>query len=344
MSVNKVIAFDGLRILAAFAVVVLHTVATLFMDSYPSSDWNVANVYESLVRWSVPVFFMISGALFLNKGKELNLGRLYKKNIFRIFLIYIFWSVIYALPLLNGSLNSSYILFRILNGPFHFWFLKILIGLYIAVPLFRAITSNRKTEEYFLLCAMLMGIILPSLLSVLELFDTRLMVALRDFCKGFDMTFVSTYSFYFVLGHYLFEYPISAAKKRALYIIGIVSPILLFGANYYGSSLLGNPYQEFLSNSFVCTMFLAATIYVYVINCSSCITRAGNILSKISKCTFGVYIVHVLVMSLLHKVDITPSTYSSTWFVPLYALIVFVISLSITFILHRIPYVNKWLV
>ena len=344
MSVNKIIAFDGLRILAAFAVVVLHAVAPLFLDSYPSSDWNVANVYESLVRWSVPVFFMISGALFLNKRKELNIGRLYKKNIFRVFLIYLFWSIVYTLPLLNDGLSLSYILFRILNGPFHFWFLKILIGLYIAVPLFRAITSNRKTEEYFLLFAMLMGIVLPSVLSVLKLFDTRLMVALRDFCKGFDMTFVSTYSFYFVLGHYLFEYPISAAKKRALYVIGILSPILLFGANCYGSSLLGNPYQGFLSNSFVCTMFLAATIYLFFVNCNFGATRAEKVLAKISKCTFGVYIIHVLVMNLLWKLDITPSTCSPFWFVPLYALIVFVISLSITFILHRIPYVNKWLV
>ena len=346
MSDNKIIAFDGLRILAAFAVVVLHTVAPLFSDLYQSYDWNVANVYESLVRWSVPVFFMISGALFLNKRKELNIGRLYKKNIFRVFLIYLFWSIVYTLPLLNDGLSSSYILFRILNGPFHFWFLKILIGLYIAVPLFRAITSNRKTEEYFLLFAMLMGIVLPSVLSVLELFDTRLMVALRGFCESFDMIFVSTYSFYFVLGHYLFEYPISAAKKRALYIIGIVSPILLFGANCYGSSLLGNPYQGFLSNSFVCTMFLAATIYVYVINCCSCMcmTRAGNILSKISKYTFGVYIVHILVMNLLWKIGITPSVYTLFWFIPLYAIIVFVISLLITFILHRIPYVNRWLV
>jgi surface polysaccharide O-acyltransferase-like enzyme len=344
MSVNKIIAFDGLRILAAFAVVVLHTVAPLFMDSYPSSDWNVANVYESLVHWSVPVFFMISGALFLNKGKELNFGRLYKKNIFRIFLIYLFWSIVYTLPLLNDGLSLSYILFRILNGPFHFWFLKILIGLYIAVPLFRTITSNRKTEEYFLLFAMLMGIILPSVLSVLELFDTRLMVALRDFCKGFDMTFVSTYSFYFVLGHYLLEYPISATKKRALYIIGIVSPILLFGANYYGSSLLGNPYQEFLSNSFVCTMFLAITIYLFFVNCNFGATRAEKVLAEISKCTFGVYIIHVLVMNLLWKLDITPSTCSPFWFVPLYALIVFVISLFITFVLQRIPFVNRWLV
>jgi surface polysaccharide O-acyltransferase-like enzyme len=344
MSVNKIIAFDGLRILAAFAVVVLHAVAPLFLDSYPSSDWNVANVYESLVRWSVPVFFMISGALFLNKGKELNFGRLYKKNIFRVFLIYLFWSIVYTLPLLNDGLSLSYILFRILNGPFHFWFLKILIGLYIAVPLFRTITSNRKTEEYFLLFAMLMGIILPSVLSVLELFDTRLMVALRDFCKGFDMTFVSTYSFYFVLGHYLLEYPISATKKRALYIIGIVSPILLFGANYYGSSLLGNPYQEFLSNSFVCTMFLAITIYLFFVNCNFGATRAEKVLAEISKCTFGVYIIHVLVMNLLWKLDITPSTCSPFWFVPLYALVVFVISLFITFVLQRIPFVNRWLI
>ena len=47
---NKIVAFDKLRIVAAFAVVVLHTVAPLFMDLYPSSDWSVANMYESLVR------------------------------------------------------------------------------------------------------------------------------------------------------------------------------------------------------------------------------------------------------------------------------------------------------
>ena len=191
---------------------------------------------------------------------------------------------------------------------------------------------------------MLMGIVLPSVLSVLKLFDTRLMVALRDFCESFDMIFVSTYSFYFVLGHYLFEYPISAAKKRALYIIGILSPILLFGANCYGSSLLGNPYQGFLGNSFVCTMFLAATIYLFFVNCNFGATRAEKVLAKISKCTFGVYIIHVLVMNLLWKLDITPFTCSPFWFVPLYALIVFVISLFITFVLHRIPYVNRWLV
>lgn len=344
MSNNKIIAFDILRIIAAFAVVVLHSVGPLFLDLYPSSDWNIANVYESLVRWSVPVFFMISGALFLNKGKELNLGRLYKKNIFRIFLIYLFWSMIYALPPLNDGLSSSYILFRILDGPFHFWFLKILIGLYIAIPLFRAITSNRKTEEYFLLFGMLLGIVLPSVLSVLEVWDRDLKVALKTFFDGFGINFVSTCSFYFVLGHYLLEYSISVTQRRTLYIIGIVSPILLWVANSYGSSLLGNPYEGFLSNSFVCTMFIASAIYVYIVNSKFCMVRAENILAKISRCTLGVYIVHILVMNLFREIEFTPFVYSPSWFIPLYALIVFAISLLITFLLHRIPYVNKWLV
>ena len=344
MSSNKIIAFDSLRVIAAFAVVVLHTAAPLFLNSYSSSDWAVANMYESLVRWNVPVFFMISGALFLNKGKEVNIGRLYGKNIFRILFAYFFWSIIYVVPLLNDGLSLNSILSRILDGPYHFWFLKILIGLYIAVPLFRAITSERKTEEYFLLVAMLMGIVLPSVLSVLKLCDTRLMMVLKGFCNSFDITFVSTYSFYFVLGHYLLEYPFTATRRHILYIIGMLSPILLFGATYYGSLLQRSPYQGFLENSFVPTMFLAVTIYVFFVNCNFGMPRAEKILSKISKCTLGVYIIHVLVMNLLWKLDITPSTCSSIWFVPFYALIVFVISLLVTFVLRRIPFVNRWLV
>jgi surface polysaccharide O-acyltransferase-like enzyme len=217
---------------------------------------------------------MISGALFLNKGKKVNVARLYRKNIFRILFVYFFWSIIFVVPLLNDGLNLKSILSRILYGPYHFWFLKVLIGLYIAIPLFRTITANRKTEEYFLLLAMLLGIVLPSVLSVLELCDTRLMVALKDFCDGFDITFVSTYSFYFVLGHYLFEYSISVTQRRTLYITGFFSPILLYVANYYGSLSQCSPYQGFLDNSFVPTMFLAITLYIFFINCNFGVSRA----------------------------------------------------------------------
>ena len=340
---NKIVAFDKLRIVAAFAVVVLHTVAPLFMDLYPSSDWSVANMYESLVRWCVSIFFMISGALFLKKEKDVNIGRLFKKNILRILLAYLFWSAIYVIPLLNNGLNLSYILYKILIGPFHFWFLKTLIGLYIAIPLFRTITSNRKTEEYFLLLAMMFGIVLPSALSVIELYDISLVAALRGFYKSFNITFVSISSFYFVLGHYLLEYPISVAKRRIIYIIGILSQVLVFGATYYGSMLADSPYQGFLGDSFVCNMFLAVAIFTFFVNSSNSITSPNKVLTKVSECTFGVYILHMYIIDLLYKAGFTPSAYSPYWFIPMYALMVFAISFSITFVLRWIPFVKRWL-
>ena len=98
---NKIIAFDSLRVVAILSVIVLHASAVVFLNLYPSYDWNVANVYDSFMRWNVPVFFMISGALFLRRSKELNIKRLYSRNILRIVAIFVFWSIIYAIIYAN---------------------------------------------------------------------------------------------------------------------------------------------------------------------------------------------------------------------------------------------------
>lgn len=65
---SRVIYLDILRIIAAFFIVVLHTAVTS-LDSFGTTswEWNVSNFYDSISRWAVPVFVMISGALFLNK-------------------------------------------------------------------------------------------------------------------------------------------------------------------------------------------------------------------------------------------------------------------------------------
>ncbi|NLV90708.1 MAG: acyltransferase family protein, partial [Tenericutes bacterium] len=57
---------DVIRIVAIFAVVLLHVAAdNFYVFKYTSFEWQVLNVYDSLVRFCVPLFFMISGVLFL---------------------------------------------------------------------------------------------------------------------------------------------------------------------------------------------------------------------------------------------------------------------------------------
>ena len=70
---ERIIHYDLLRIVAAFSVVMLHSTAQYWytLDIY-SSEWIIANTYDAIFRFGVPIFVMMSGALLLNPGYELN--------------------------------------------------------------------------------------------------------------------------------------------------------------------------------------------------------------------------------------------------------------------------------
>ena len=75
---RRVIYFDFLRVLATFAVIVLHLSAQHWADTDVFSNaWLAFNLYGGIVRWSVPIFVMISGALFL--WREVSISAILKR-------------------------------------------------------------------------------------------------------------------------------------------------------------------------------------------------------------------------------------------------------------------------
>ena len=65
---GRILYFDFLRIFATFAVMVLHVAGQNWNGtSVPSFEWQTFNLFHSITRFGVPIFVMISGALFLNK-------------------------------------------------------------------------------------------------------------------------------------------------------------------------------------------------------------------------------------------------------------------------------------
>ena len=77
---NRVLWLDICRIAATFAVIFLHISGTALYTDIIDYDWLVSSVADSLVRWAVPVFVMISGALFLNPQKEVSIKNIIKKK------------------------------------------------------------------------------------------------------------------------------------------------------------------------------------------------------------------------------------------------------------------------
>ena len=78
-SKKRIWYWDILRIAAMVFLVIRHS-ATATFEFVPTlgADWWVCNVYGSLSAWMVPVFMMISGASFLDPGRNITIDRLYK--------------------------------------------------------------------------------------------------------------------------------------------------------------------------------------------------------------------------------------------------------------------------
>lgn len=138
---------DILRIVSMAAVVVIHTAAFYFLRLDPGTpNWLVSEFWDGCMRWAVPVFVMISGALFLDPYKEMSIKKLYTSNIFRVVLIILFWGFVYAcvggIPEVPTWSKMISFVETWLMGHYHMWFLYMIAGLYMVTPLLRAIVRG----------------------------------------------------------------------------------------------------------------------------------------------------------------------------------------------------------
>src|SRR3712207_2098915 len=87
---------DNLRIVAAFAVVVIH-VSSGVMDEQAtgSTNWWIGNLYNSMMRWCVPAFVMVSGLLLLDPSKNESIRLFYRKRTRRVLVPLLFWTMFF---------------------------------------------------------------------------------------------------------------------------------------------------------------------------------------------------------------------------------------------------------
>jgi surface polysaccharide O-acyltransferase-like enzyme len=80
---------DNLRVIAIFSVILVHVMDPLFENNPSVSPvWWIGNIYGSFVRYCVPIFVMLTGALILPKDYELKY--FLKKKFIRNFFLFFF--------------------------------------------------------------------------------------------------------------------------------------------------------------------------------------------------------------------------------------------------------------
>lgn len=355
--------FDCLRVMAAFAVVVLHLASQNWYLVEPGTyEWHAFSVYDAFVRWAVPVFAMISGALFIG-GFPKKLERIFKKNIVRIVTAFTFWSAVYALwDLLSGKAGWKNAVREFVEGPTHLWFLFMIAGLYLLVPFLQKIAENDKLIEYFAVLSLLFTFGLPYAVTVLSLYFEKAGMIAGGYLKNIEFSFTAGYVSYFVLGYYFSRKNVGKKMRLVLYLLGIAGlTVTIFAAQIFSVSEK-TACSTFHACMSLNVMLTSIALFLFIkydgkIRNASHKTKEG--LRKLSEYSFGAYLVHILVIKLLDHnplfklntmqfrlnigrfEEISLNPYLS---VPVIAIIAFAISVTISGWLHRIPVLKKYIV
>ncbi|ANU13971.1 membrane protein [Planococcus halocryophilus Or1] len=330
---------DWLRAISIFVVVGIHVVSKI-INSTTTDDWiwHFANIFDAGLRWCVPVFFMLSGALLLTRGKEESVSEFLKKRLSKIVIPLIFWSIIYTLYNIF-ELEESYTVYEIIvqfltdDIYYHLWFLYTITGLYIMTPFLKLLVQHMDKKTFQAL--LLFWVIFSSFLPFLPKFF--------DFEVAFSAGLFEPYIGYFLLGAYLVLYPVPKKYLPTLGILALISYILTVWGTYYLN--IGQPvgefdeffYEHYRPNNLLITLF----IFIGFQHMANKI-KSNALVTRISTATFGIYIIHPIIQIYLNKFfGLNETTLNPIISVPLVWIIIFSISFGIILVMQKLPIMKR---
>lgn len=358
MHTKRIHYLDLLRIIAIFEVIIIHVASQGFSHNAVSHHyWLGLNFWDSISRICVPLFVMISGALFLNPERQITVKHLFSKNIWRITTAYLFWNLFYAgySFYIQGANRAA--LFKILiSGYAHLWFLPMIVGLYLIVPFLRKITTNDQLCLYFLELAFIFAIFLPSIFSIYHVLTNYyhfpaiiniLFRHLHRFITHFYFKFSLGFTGYFIAGYY-FSKQKSQHVDLVLYFLSLLSLISIFLGTQFFSIRFDKPTLPLYSYMSLPVAIASIGVFVLVKNLSQRINW-NNVflkrhLAQLANLTFGIYLVHFIFVQpfikLFHNFYLNYSLVS----VPILSILIFIVSTAIVWLMSFIPWVNKHLI
>ena len=352
---KRIIYLDYLRVAAIMSVVILHVAAQNWYNlDGQSLEWNIFNFYDSIVRWGVPIFVMISGSLFLSKKIETK--SIYIKNVLKLVIVYFVWSIFYGIfvpidkfiMIIEGKISYKLIITNIIEGCYHMWFIPMIIGIYMCIPIIKQIIKSKSIMKYFMRLSLVFSFIVPQIVwffnDFIGGFFTEIINKINSIISNMNMHLVLGFTFYFILGYILNNINLEKYQRNIIYILGTIgfsSTVLLNAIIAWKTNQPCPTYYDNFSINVLLESIAIHTFFKYKIFNSK---KLNAVISKLSKYSFGAYLSHIFVIEALQSLGLNTLLFSPIISVPIISIITIIISYIISFILNKIPKINKWIV
>lgn len=164
MQRNREVWVDWMRVAACFLVMVVHSTEPFYLGGDGSliltwTDAFWASFFDTFARACVPLFVVASS--YLQFPIHYSTGEFFRRRAARILIPFILWTVVYALVWGEPVQNFKDLLLNFNYAAGHLWFVYMLAGLYLLMPLlspWAEKVGKRELQLYLLLCLMTMFI------------------------------------------------------------------------------------------------------------------------------------------------------------------------------------------
>ena len=336
-------SYEHMRSIACLAIVLMHMMnisEILYRSSISHTEDSVSMLIVYLCMWAVPLFVMVTGALLLDPGKNITIKAIYTRYVARIIGALLLFGLVFRFVdmWMNGETFSLTVitngLYKIYTGTSwsHLWYLYMLIGLYVLLPVYRRVSAGCDRKELLYLLGAYAFFI--SILPLTDIFGAD---------SAFHLQTSAIYLLYFFAG-YMIKSGQLVIKKPVAALMLVLSVACMAAVwvirNKYDIAGLDQVLGNYSSPVVV---VMAVSIFALMFK-NETVERSGALAKFIAlfdRSSFGIYLIHMIFLRVfLRHMQINPYAQGVLIFAGVY-LATLVLSFVIVVVLHFIPGLRK---
>ena len=385
--IKREVWVDWLRVFACLLVMVVHSSEPFYLDGYDTliltdADLIWASAIDSAARMSVPLFVIASSYLLF--PLRYSSGEFFKRRAVRILIPFVVWSVVYALCYGDPLTNLSTLLLNFNFTASHLWFVYMLVGIYILMPILSPWAKDVSKKELKVYLALwLLTTIIPLIRDIMTLGNVSFIMGpsfiprQADYPLWGECSWNPNGTFYYIsgcIGYLLaglyFRRFIGDMKWKKVLIVSL--PLLLIGFGVIEGGFVlkalsksegifpirgdwGNTiwmettwHNETLG---VALMTLGTVVLLKKIKTDGMFYQ--KMIVPISKASYGMYLMHLMLLpvvsnALRHVLGIGEEGLLGFMTTPtiilLTALVTFILTAFVSIVIQHIPKIGKYIV
>lgn len=151
---SRIVWLDWMRVIACLMVMTVHSTEPFYLGGEGAriltpTDALWASAFDSFVRACVPLFIVASSYLLF--PLQVSTGTFFRRRLTRILIPFVLWSLVYAFWWGEPIDNLQALLLNFNYAAGHLWFVYMLLGVYLIMPLlspWAARVGRRELQGY----------------------------------------------------------------------------------------------------------------------------------------------------------------------------------------------------